>query len=122
MIESGTSEEAPGQLLQLTRVIIPAGESIAPHTHPGPQLVVVVSGTVTYTVFDGEVELTRDAGTEDAETETVAAGETVELRPGDSLAEPPGVPHAGKNDTDDPVVIYTSSLFPEDEPSSSPAD
>jgi quercetin dioxygenase-like cupin family protein len=103
-------------------VVIPAGESIAPHTHPGPQLAVIVSGSLTYTVLEGEAELTRDAGTDDAETETIESGESVELEAGDSLIEPPGMVHQAENDTEDPVVIHTSSLFPEGEPPSSPAE
>jgi quercetin dioxygenase-like cupin family protein len=122
VLGQSSSDSAPDQLVELTRVVIPAGESIAPHTHPGPQLAVIVSGSLTYTVLEGEAELTRDAGTDDAETETIESGESVELEAGDSLIEPPGMVHQAENDTEDPVVIHTSSLFPEGEPPSSPAE
>src|SRR5688500_9630384 len=39
---------AAGQFLELTRVIVPAGQQLAAHTHPGPQLAVIEEGTLTY--------------------------------------------------------------------------
>jgi quercetin dioxygenase-like cupin family protein len=105
-------ETAQGQLLELTRVIVPANESLAPHTHPGPQLAVIVSGTLTYTVIDGEATVTRAAASEDEEAATYASGETFELHPGDSISEPALMVHRAANETDEPVVLYLSSLFP----------
>ena len=122
VLGESTSDTAPDQLVQLTRVVIPAGESIPPHTHPGPQLAIIVSGTLTYSIIDGEVEVTRDSGTDHAEIESFESGDIVELAAGDSLIEPPGMVHEAENETDDPVVIHTSSLFPEDAPPSSPAE
>jgi quercetin dioxygenase-like cupin family protein len=122
VLGGSTSDTAPDQLVELTRVVIPAGDHIPAHTHPGPQLAVIVSGTLTYTVIEGEAELTRDAGTDDAESETIESGESVELEAGDTLIEPAGMAHQAENETDDPVVIHTSSLFPEGEPPSSPVE
>src|SRR5690606_32243434 len=111
-----TSDTAPGQLLELTRVIVPAGQGLAPHTHPGPQMGVVVEGTLTYSVFGGEVTIIRAAATANQTEEKYGPGQTIELKPGDVLVEPPGMEHTGRNDGDEPVVIYLSSLFPEGEP------
>lgn len=122
ILAESTSDTAPGQLVGLTRVVIPAGESIPAHTHPGPQVAVIVSGTLTFTVVEGEAEVTRDAGTEDAASESIESGDTVELEAGDSVIEPSGLVHQAENETNDPVVIHTSSLFPEGEPPSSPAE
>ncbi len=119
---TGTDETAPGQLLELSQVIVPAGDAIAPHTHPGTQLAIIVQGTLTYTVIDGEVEVTRDAGTQEAEVETHVSGDTVELETGDTVHETAGMVHEARNDGDEPVVIYLSSLFPEGAPASSPAN
>jgi quercetin dioxygenase-like cupin family protein len=122
ILAESTSDSAPDQLVELTRVVIPAGDRIPAHTHPGPQLAVIVSGTLTYTVIEGEAELTRDAGTDKAESETIESGETVKLEAGDTLTEPARMAHQAENETDDPVVIHTSSLFPEGQPASSPAE
>lgn len=121
---TGTSPDAaPGHVLELSRVVIPAGEEIATHTHPGPQLAFIESGTLGYSIIEGgEVEVTRSAGTSDAEVETYGAGDTLELRTGDSILEPEGMVHGSSNDTDEPVIIYLSTLFQQGEPASSPAD
>ncbi len=115
-------DTAQGQVLELTRVIIPAGEGIAPHNHPGPQLAIIVSGTLTYTVIDGEATVTRAAGEDASKVETHKSGDTFELKPGDSIMEPTKMVHKAANDTDQPIVIYLSSLFPQGEPSASPVE
>lgn len=111
---------AQGQVLDLTRVIIPAGQTIAAHTHPGPQLAIIQQGVLTYTILKGEVQVTRSAGTSASKVETASAGQTIEVLPGDSLIETPGMEHTAKNNTSGPVIIYLSSLFPQGAPPSSP--
>jgi quercetin dioxygenase-like cupin family protein len=113
-------DTAAGQLLQLTRAVIPAGQSIAPHTHPGPQLAVIVNGTLTYTVIDGEVTVVRAAETGSEKVETYSSGSTIELAPGDVIQESLGMVHEAINETDEIVIIYLSSLFPEGVPAASP--
>jgi quercetin dioxygenase-like cupin family protein len=122
VIEEGEPASAAGQLLQLTRVIIPAGMEIAPHTHPGLQQAVIVEGTLTYSVIEGEVAVTHDSGTASARSQTVGAGETVDLTPGTAVLETPGMVHMARNDGKVAVVIYLSSLFPVGAPASSPAE
>jgi quercetin dioxygenase-like cupin family protein len=121
LLDEATTDRAPGQTVQLTRVIIPAGQEIAAHTHPGPQLAVIAGGTLTYTVIQGKVQVTRAAGTPAAKSETVSSGQSVDLQPGDTVAETPDMIHTGRNAGDGPVVIYLSSLFPAGAPASSPA-
>jgi quercetin dioxygenase-like cupin family protein len=122
LLASTTASAAPGQSLELTRVIVPPHESLAPHTHPGPQMAVIERGTLTYTVLKGEVEVTRAAGTTSARTETASSGQTIDLKAGDSLIEPAGMEHEAMNTTGKPIVIYLSSLFPQGAPPSSPID
>ena len=112
LLAEASPDTAQGQLLELTRVIIPPNGSIAPHTHPGPQLAIIVLGTITYTVIDGEATVTRAAASDDQEIVTYTSGDTLELRAGDSIFEPTGMVHRASNETKEPVVIYLSSLFP----------
>jgi len=121
LLQAGSPTEAPRQSLELTRVIVPGGEQIAAHTHPGMQLAVIVEGTLTYTVIQGAVQVTRAAGTPDAKAESVASGQSVDLLPGDSVIETPGMVHTARNGGNVPAVIYLSSLFPQGAPASSPA-
>jgi quercetin dioxygenase-like cupin family protein len=116
ILADANPDTAQGQVLQLTRVIIPAGEGIAPHDHPGPQLAIIVSGTLTYTVIDGEAHVTRAAATDNEEAVTYKSGDTFELKPGDSIMEPTKMVHKAANETEAPVIIYLSSLFPQDAP------
>ena len=74
-MHAGQPEGAAGLTLELTRVIIPAGAEIAPHTHPGMQLAVVVEGTLTYSVLTGEVEAFHGIATPEQRTEVVRAGQ-----------------------------------------------
>lgn len=115
ILANANPDTAEGQVLELTRVIIPANQSIAPHNHPGPQLAIIVSGTLTYTVIDGEVTVTRAVATDNQKVVTYKSGDTFELNPGDSIMEPAKMVHKAANKTDSPIVIYLSSLFPQGE-------
>ena len=115
------SDRAPGQVVVLSRVVIPVGQELPPHTHPGPQLAVIEQGTLTYTIYKGSVQVTHAAGMPDAKVETVNAGQTIDLKAGDSIIEQPGMEHRAQNKGDVPIIIYLSSLFPEGAPASSPA-
>jgi quercetin dioxygenase-like cupin family protein len=121
LLAEASPDTAPGQTLELTRVIIPAGKGIDPHTHPGPQLAIIVSGTLSYTVIDGEAEVTRAAATDNEKVEMHTSGDSFKLNAGDAIYEHTLMVHKASNDTKDPVVIYLSSLFPEGEPAASPA-
>ncbi len=100
--------EAPGSTMYLYRVEIPPGVAIDPHHHPGQQMARIETGTLTYTVLDGAVEIGRDSSTP---TEVVEAPVTVDVEAGDSIFEPAEMVHEARNDGDGPVVILASSLF-----------
>lgn len=103
---------AKGQELYLYSVVIPAGQAIPPHTHPGPQLGHIERGTLTYTVLDGSVTVVRAAGTPDETKETLTAPATTELKPGDTVIEGAGMIHEASNKGRTPVHVLLSSLFP----------
>lgn len=111
VINEGEPVSAPGMTLQLVRYTIPGDIALPAHTHPGMQVNTIVSGTLTYTVVDGEAAITRADGT----VETLSSGETTDLHAGDTLTEPEGMVHFGVNQHDEPIVILTASLFASDE-------
>jgi quercetin dioxygenase-like cupin family protein len=117
VINEGDPASAPGEVLQLVRYTIPGNIALGAHTHPGMQVNFVVSGTLTYTVVEGEMEIVRADGT----VETLTSGQTTELRAGDRFTEPEGMIHFGENHTDEPIVLLTASLFEADEPPSTAA-
>lgn len=114
VIAEGEPSAAPGMTLQLVRYTIPGDIALPAHVHPGMQVNTIVSGTLTYTVVEGEATITRADGT----METLSSGETTDLHAGDSLVEPEGMVHFGVNGDDEPIVILTASLFAADEPPS----
>jgi mannose-6-phosphate isomerase-like protein (cupin superfamily) len=97
--------------LSLGRVTIMPGAEVPMHYHPGTQIGVVVQGTLTYTVFTGQVVLYR-AGDSSAPPQPIQPGETVQVGPGDALVEPPVSHHQGRNDGKVPIVIYYPRCFP----------
>lgn len=105
---------ATGRELTLSRVTVEPAAGLAPHTHPGTQMAHIDQGTLTYSVYHGQVTVTRSEGA----TETYGAGETIQLNTGDSLIEPRGMVHSAKNDGGEPVVILLTSLFDAGEPAS----
>lgn len=115
VINSGTPEAAPGQVLELVRYYIPPNTSLPMHIHPGMQVAYVESGTLTYTVVEGSASYIRANG----ETGELNAGETTEFAIGDSLVEAQGMIHFGENATNKPVILLVASLFEVDVPPSS---
>lgn len=104
---------APGETLELVQYTIPAGATLPVHKHPGVQMATVEAGTLTYHVVrDGSVIVNRADETE----ETIAPGQVVTLRVGDSLVEPVGMVHYAENLTDEPVVLMSTSLLDDDAP------
>lgn len=126
VLTSGMPPGAPGQTLELARYTIPAGAVLAVHVHPGMQTAWIESGELTYHVLKGEAPIGRaaTAGTPGptSPSESLGAGETTVLRPGDWVVEAPGVVHYGENLTDEPVIILAATLFEVGEPSAIPVD
>jgi quercetin dioxygenase-like cupin family protein len=112
-------ESAPGELYELARYTIPADAVLPVHTHPGIQMAIVESGTLTYHVLaDGEVAIVRADGSEDVGQ----PGDTLTFEVGDSWVEPEGMIHWAENLTDEPVVLLSTSLLEADEPTSEIVD
>ncbi len=109
VLSSGDPAGAPGDVLELVQYTIPAGTKLPAHTHPGMQVAQIVSGTLSYTVLEGTVPVTR-AGTGEIVPVTGDSGE-VAISPGDSFYEAEGVVHFGQNAGTEPVVILVASLF-----------
>lgn len=122
LINQGRPANAPGANLQLVRVVIPPGGVIAKHTHPGMQIILIESGSISYTVVEGRIKLRRAAATDGAPgaTEIIQTGRTVSIGEGDSFIETKGMVHSVVNATTSPAVILASSLFPRDEPANIP--
>jgi quercetin dioxygenase-like cupin family protein len=117
-VNSGRPGKAPGQILELVRVTIPPGGTLAPHRHPGMQIVYVESGSIRYTVVAGSIKVRRAAladGTA-GPVEVVRAGQTVDVNAGDSLVETRHMVHAVANSGTQPAVLLDSSLFDADRP------
>jgi quercetin dioxygenase-like cupin family protein len=94
--------------LALARVTIMPGAEIPMHYHLGTQIAAIVQGTLTYTVFTGEVMLYRSGQTAPYQ---IQDGETVQIGSGDTVVETPGSHHRAINNGTAPVVIYLSTLF-----------
>jgi len=107
VLASGYPSDAEGRILELVRYTIPPGANLPPHIHPGMQIERVIQGTLTYTVVKGSAKIVRSNRTE----ETLQAGQTTLLKVGDSLAEPGGMVHYGKNETSSNVILLSASLF-----------
>lgn len=113
ILNDGHPAAAPGQVLELVRYTIPPQMTLPVHIHPGMQVAFVESGTLTYTVVEGEATVTQGGV-----PGTLGAGEEVDLNPGDTVTEPAGMVHFGANRTDAPIVLLVASLFAADEPPS----
>ena len=112
VLAAGDPSAAPGQHLELVRYTIQPGTQLALHRHPGMQLAFIESGTLTYTVEQGEVIVHQPDGKE----RSVKAGSTGTLAAGEWIAETEGVVHFGVNDGLLPVVILAASLLETGQP------
>jgi quercetin dioxygenase-like cupin family protein len=110
-----------GRTLALSRVTIPAHTRLGLHRHPGTQLAYVQTGTLTYTVRKGVVNVYRGAGDQELTVvRRVAAGRTGTVRAGEWVIERPRVVHFGANEGDQPVLILLATLFRNGAPASIP--
>ena len=103
---------APGQELQLVRVEVAEGATVAAHTHPGTIALCLESGSVIFGVVDGTVTMTQaaTAATPEAATQLTANTETV-LQPGDCLTfDATQTTHTLRN-TGGPAVIWQAQLY-----------
>lgn len=115
-VGSGEPAFAPGHLLSLRRGVFEPGAIVPLHHHPGALVIYVESGSLTYTVSEGEALLTRasDAGTP-APSSRLGHGDAALLQPGDVVYEE-GVVHVTENLGEEPAVIWIAALTATDEP------
>lgn len=112
---------APGQSLWLVRYEIPPGTTLKKHFHEGAQIGLVASGTLTYTVLTGEVQVFQlGPDGKSVEEPPVRAGETRTFPAGYWLVEEPEDHHYGANLGPEPLVIFTSSLLRDGAPLATP--
>jgi quercetin dioxygenase-like cupin family protein len=112
VLAAGEPAAAPGQNLELVRYTIAPHTSLAPHHHPGMQLALIESGSLTYSDIEGTIVV----HSADGSTRTIGPGETGTIEAGEWIAESESIVHFGANDTDSPVVILAASLLSADEP------
>ncbi len=108
----GYPQGIEGKILELVRYTIPSGIILPPHSHPGMQIERIELGVLTYTVIEGTAKVIRA----NQHTQLLQAGETIYLCSGDSLTEPAGMIHYAKNETNSPIILYSSSLFEVNQP------
>ena len=110
-----------GRTLALSRVTIPAHTRLGLHRHPGTQIAYVQTGTLTYTVRKGVVNVYRGPGDQEPTVvRRVAAGRTGTVRAGEWVIERPRVVHFGANQGGRPVLILLATLFRNGAPASIP--
>lgn len=111
---------APGQALHLLRVTFEPGGSVAAHAHPGTTIYHLASGTLGFTLVEGEAHLVR-AGTDTAAAtppaaESIAIDAEITLTAGDTVYYDGSTVQVERNDGDDPAVVLVSNLRGIDEP------
>lgn len=104
-----TSAIAPDRVLLLARRTFAPGADSGSHPAPGPVVLYVESGTITFSVQDGEAIVTRAGATT---TETVAAGKEESLNQGDEVSYDQGVVHDVYNEGTVPAVTLEARLNP----------
>lgn len=102
------SAVAPGRTLLLqTRTFAPGSDSGA-HPAPGPVVLYVQSGSLTFSVIDGAAVVTRANGTQ----EQVNAGQSATLDEYDTVTYDQGVVHDVANPGEEPAVTLEARLNP----------
>ena len=103
---------APGHELQLVRVEVAEGATVAPHTHPGAITLYLESGSVIFGVVEGTVTMTQEATAATPEAAvSLTAGTETELKAGDRLAfDATQTAHTLRN-IGGPAVIWQAQLY-----------
>ncbi len=115
------SASAPGQALALLRITFAPGGSVAPHTHPGETVFHLESGTLQFTLVEGEARLVRASGGVPAAAtptavEPIPVGAEITLTAGDTVYYDGSVLQSERNDGDEDAVVLASNLRGVDEP------
>lgn len=121
-IGQGAPAAAPGHTLSLRRAVFAPDGYVSTHHHPGPLVLFVESGELTYgPIVEGQVEIVRGELYAAGEgtvtpTEQLGPGNETVLRSGDWLYEEGGVVHEARNAGSEPAVVWLSALWTTDEP------
>ena len=115
------SDLASGQALALLRITFAPGGSVTPHTHPGETVFHLASGTLQFTLHEGEAQLIRavdgaPAAATPAAGEAIAVGEEITLNAGDTIYKDAAVLQSERNVGTEDAVILVSNLRGVDEP------
>ncbi|MBS1895504.1 MAG: hypothetical protein JST59_29745 [Actinobacteria bacterium] len=112
MAQTERVQGAPGRTMVLSKVTVPPGAKLAVHHHLGTQISRVVSGTLSYTVREGQAELFEGESNEEPRLiRVITAGKTAQIQPGQWLVEQPSDIHQAANRGSSPVVIYLATLL-----------
>jgi quercetin dioxygenase-like cupin family protein len=107
----------PDHTMNLVKVTMDPGATIAFHHHPGPVVIAVQSGEFT-TSFEVATGVLNRAATKDAEakTEPLQSGVKYVLKPGDSIAyDADAMGHYMANEGTEPLVLLATVLWVTDE-------
>jgi quercetin dioxygenase-like cupin family protein len=120
---TGMPSDAPGKAILLLRVTIQPGGAFPPHIHPGALVIAVESGDFTFSVLDGEADLTRAVASGTPEpTAKLTTGQDVVAHAGDEIFEQAGVVHTARNAGNTPVVVLVAGLVDPTQPFLQPMD
>jgi hypothetical protein len=112
---AGMPAGTPGRQLILARATFPTGFTLPAHTHPGPVVAFVESGTYGFTPVIGEAsQVTRAAAPGTPEVPTI--GSEILLAPGDSLFHDEDVTGIDRAVGDEPMVLLLAVLFDPTQP------
>jgi hypothetical protein len=112
---AGMPAGTPGRQLILARATFPAGFTLAAHTHPGPVVAFVESGTYGFTPVIGEASHVTRA-TASGTPEVPSIGTEVLLAPGDALFHDEDVTGIDRAVGDEPMVLLLAVLFDPTQP------
>jgi hypothetical protein len=112
---AGMPAGTPGRQLILARATFPIGFTLPAHTHPGPVVAFVESGTYGFTPVIGEAsQVMRAAASGTPEVPTI--GSEILLAPGDSLFHDEDVTGIDRAVGDEPMVLLLAVLFDPTQP------
>jgi hypothetical protein len=112
---AGMPAGTPGRQLILARATFPTGFTLHAHTHPGPVVAFVESGTYGFTPVAGEASFVTRAAAPDT-PESVSHGTEVLLAAGDALFHDKPVAGIDRAVGDEPLVLLLAVLFDPTQP------
>jgi hypothetical protein len=112
---AGMPAVTPGRQLILARATFPVGFTLPAHTHPGPVVAFVESGTYGFTPVIGEAsQVTRAIAPGTPEVPTL--GSEILLAPGDALFHDEDVTGIDRAVGDEPMFLLLAVLFDPTQP------